>query len=170
MRVTILYSPCGSGHRTAARAVADALQQHQDVRVDVIDVLRFAPKAFRYDLVWQQIQQRGGWMWDRLFDLSDRPHPTWRAVRERINVHLFAPLARELERLQPDRVVCTHFLPAVALAYLRRTRRISARTATIVTDYLAHEAWLCPGIDRYYGPTPATPRASSCSATLGVGT
>lgn len=155
MRISILYSPTGNGHRAAARALEQALAcAAPDVQVDVLDVLRFAPASFRYDRLWELIQQHGGRVYDSLFDLSDGPHPLWCAARERLNLKLLAPLVDELVRLQPDRIVCTHYLPAIAVAHLRRTRRISSRVSTVITDYLAHEAWLSPGMDRYYVATP----------------
>jgi processive 1,2-diacylglycerol beta-glucosyltransferase len=167
VRICILYSPCGNGHRAAARALAGALQR-DGVHVDVLDVLRFAPASFRYDLLWSLIQHHGGRVYDALFDVADKPHPLWRAVRERINVQLLAPLAAELQRLQPDRIVCTHYLPAIAVAYLRRTRRIAGRTSTLITDYVAHEAWLCPGMERYYVATPAVAEQLLARGVAGV--
>jgi processive 1,2-diacylglycerol beta-glucosyltransferase len=156
LRICLLYSPTGNGHRAAAHAIARAIHaEARDVRVDVLDVLRFAPASFRYDRLWSLIQQHGSRVYDVLFDVADRPHPLWRIARERLNVQLLAPLAAELERLQPDWIVCTHYLPAIAVAYLRRTRRLAGCTATVITDYLAHEAWLCPGIDRYFVATAA---------------
>jgi processive 1,2-diacylglycerol beta-glucosyltransferase len=155
VRICILYSPTGNGHRAASRAIEQAIHRDApDVHVDVLDVLRFAPPSFRYDALWDLVQQRGARVYDGLFDLADKPHPFWRVVRERVNLRLLAPLAAELERLQPDRIVCTHFLPAVAVAYLRRTGRISGHVATVITDYIAHQAWLHPGMERYYVATP----------------
>ncbi|HEX4454153.1 MAG TPA: hypothetical protein VH143_24990 [Kofleriaceae bacterium] len=169
MRICLLYSPTGNGHRAAARAVEHALHAAaDDIRVDVLDVLRFAPASFRYDRWWELIQQRGGRLYDRLFDLSDAPHPVWRVAREQLNLRLLAPLAAELERLQPDRIVCTHFLPAIAVAYLRRTRRLAAEVSVVITDYLAHQAWLCPGIDRYYVATPGVAEQLLARGIAGV--
>ncbi len=169
MRICLLYSPTGNGHRAAARALEQAVHREApDVRVDVLDVLRFAPTRFRYDSWWSLIQQHGARGYDKLFDLADRPHPIWRALREQLNVRLLAPLAAELERLQPDRIVCTHFLPAIAVAYLRRTRRLAGRVATVVTDYIAHEAWLCPGMDRYYVATPGVAAQLTTRGISGV--
>jgi processive 1,2-diacylglycerol beta-glucosyltransferase len=169
VRICVLYSPAGNGHRAAARAIAEALHREApDVRVDVLDVLRFAPATFRYDLLWSAIQQHGARFWDVLFELGDRPHPAWKLVRERVNLQLFAPLAAELARVQPDWIVCTHYLPAIAAAYLRRTRRLTGRVATVITDFLAHEAWLCPGTDRYYAASPGVVDALRARGVTGL--
>jgi processive 1,2-diacylglycerol beta-glucosyltransferase len=155
MRVCLLYSPCGNGHRAAARAIAEALAPYPGVRVDVHDVLRFAPRAFRYDRLWSAVQAYGGAIYDRVFELTDAPHPTWRALRERANLALFAPLVEELLRQQPDRIVCTHYLPAIAAASLRHAGLLRGQVATVITDYIAHQAWFAPGMDRYYVASPS---------------
>lgn len=70
--VAILYSPAGGGHLSAARNVAAAIREASPaVDVEVLDVLRFAPRAFRYDLAWRLIQRHGGALWDWLFDATD---------------------------------------------------------------------------------------------------
>jgi len=169
MRICILYSPTGNGHRSAARAIERALAtEAPDAQVDVLDVLRFAPSSFRYDRLWDVIQQHGGRFYDRLFDASDRPNPLLRRVREAANLRLLAPLAEELERVQPDHIICTHYLPAVAVAHLRRTRRLAGRTSVMITDYLAHEAWLFDGIDRYYVASPRVAEQLLARGTAGV--
>jgi processive 1,2-diacylglycerol beta-glucosyltransferase len=153
-RVLLLYSPAGCGHRSAAGAIAEALgRARPDARVEVCDVLRFAPDAFRYDRWWQLIQRHGASGWDRLFDWTDRPHPRLAWARERLNLALLGALEREVDRLAPDRIVCTHFLPAVGLALLARRGRLRATLSTVVTDYLAHRAWVAPGVARYYAAT-----------------
>jgi processive 1,2-diacylglycerol beta-glucosyltransferase len=159
MRTLILYSPAGNGHRAAATAVADAIaRERPDMAIDVVDVLRFAPPAFRYDLVWKWIQQHGGAAYDGLFDLSNGPHPMWRVARERLNLTLLAPLVAEIERLQPERIVCTHFLPAIAVAGMARRGRLRGALSTVITDFASHEAWVLPGVARYFVATPQVTR------------
>jgi processive 1,2-diacylglycerol beta-glucosyltransferase len=159
--VTIIYSPAGRGHLSAARSIAAAIEEAAPaVDVEVIDVLRFAPRAFRYDVAWRLIQRHGAGFWDWLFDVTDRPAPALvRSLREWINARLLRRLADELQRRQPDHVVCTHFLPAVAVARLARAERLQGRASVVVTDYLSHEAWLYPGIARYYVATDTVRRA-----------
>ena len=158
--VTIVYSPVGRGHLSAARSIAAAIAQADpEVEVEVLDVLRFAPRGFRYDLAWRFIQRHGGRFWDWLFDFTDRPAPgPVRSLREGLNARLLRPLADELLRRQPDHVVCTHFLPAVAVARLACADRLRGRASVVVTDHLPHQAWLYPGIARYYVATDAVAR------------
>jgi hypothetical protein len=99
-RLLLLYSPAGHGHRSAARAIAEAVgRASPEARVEVCDVLRFAPDAFRYDRWWQLIQRHAGGGWDRLFDWTDRPRPWFAGARERLNLRLLAALEREVEAI-----------------------------------------------------------------------
>ena len=154
MKIQLLHSPVGLGHRSAAYGVAEALTAtapHASIAVD--DVLAFAPRSFRYDRAWSLLQQHLGAPYDRFFAWADRPHPVFNGAREVVNLVLFAPLVAHLEATQPDWIVCTHYLPAIASSVLARAGRLRGRVAVVVTDYVAHRWWVMPGIDRYYVAT-----------------
>lgn len=155
-RITFIYSPVGNGHRSAAKNIAAALESTRpDADIEVLNVLDFAPRSFRYDTAWRLIQRYGGRFWDWFFDVTNRALPdALMRCREAVNLCLLEPLAEHLTRRRPDRIVCTHYLPAIAVAHLKRTGRLQGRTSTVITDYLSHEAWICPGVDRYYVATP----------------
>ena len=154
-RLTFIYSPVGNGHRSAAKNIAAALESTRpDADVEVLNVLDFAPRSFHYDTAWRLIQRHGGRFWDWFFDLTNRPMPdALIRCREVVNLRLLEPLAEHLTRRQPDRIVCTHYLPAITVAHLKRAGRLQGRTSTVITDYLSHEAWICPGVGRYYVAT-----------------
>ena len=160
-RITFIYSPVGNGHRSAAKNIAAALERARpDADVEVLNVLDFAPRSFRYDAAWRLIQRYGGRFWDWFFDVTNRPLPdTFMQCREALNLHLLRPLAEHLTRRQPDRIVCTHYLPAIAVAHLKKRGRLQGRTSTVITDYLSHEAWICPGVERYYVATKEVARS-----------
>jgi processive 1,2-diacylglycerol beta-glucosyltransferase len=160
-RITFIYSPVGNGHRSAAKNIAAALERARpDADVEVLNVLDFAPRSFRYDTAWRLIQRYGGRFWDWFFDVTNRPLPdTFMQCREALNLHLLRPLAEHLTRRQPDRIVCTHYLPAIAVAHLKKRGRLQGRTSTVITDYLSHEAWICPGVERYYVATKQVARS-----------
>jgi processive 1,2-diacylglycerol beta-glucosyltransferase len=154
-RITLVYSPVGNGHRSAAKNIAAGLARARpEADVEVLNVLDFAPRSFRYDAAWRLIQRHGGRFWDWFFDVTNRPMPdVIMRCREAINLRLLKPLEEHLTRRQPDRIVCTHYLPAIAVAQLKRTGRLQGRTSTVITDYLSHEAWICSGVERYYVAT-----------------
>ena len=59
---------------------------------------------------------------------------------------------RDRERLAPDAILCTHFLPAELLSRQKAAReggRSSRRCGSQVTDFDVHALWVHPHVDRY---------------------
>lgn len=160
-KIVILYSPAGGGHRSVANAIAGAIKAERgDAQVEVLDVQTFAPKWFRYDLAWSALQLHGGNFWDWVFRKTDRGLPSATdKLRHRVNRVLLRSLERYLLEHQPDRVVCTHYLPAVAISQLVRDKKLRAPLSIVVTDYVAHEAWIYDGVADYFVPSRETARA-----------
>jgi processive 1,2-diacylglycerol beta-glucosyltransferase len=157
IRALLLYTPAGGGHRAAANALAAELRSIPGAHVDVRDVLDFAPRWFAYGAAWSLIQRRGTHAWDWLFDVTDRGGLEVDPIRLPLNEALFARLDRFLLETRPTHVVCTHYLPALAVA--RVAPRLGARTMITVTDHLSHRAWIVPGIDAYCVADRAVARA-----------
>jgi len=145
-RIAILYTPAGGGHRAAAQAIAAELGRMPGTHVDVRNVLDFAPRWFAYDHAWRFVQRHGAHAWDWLFDASQR---AWNLDAVRLPLHgaLFAGLDRYLIDFAPTHVVCTHYLPAIAVSRVRD--KLAARVIMTITDHQAHRAWIVPGVDAY---------------------
>jgi processive 1,2-diacylglycerol beta-glucosyltransferase len=160
-KIVVLYSPAGGGHRSVANAVANALlTERGDASVEVLDVTTFAPSWFRYDLAWKALQLHGGHAWDWVFRKTDRGLPTQPdRLRKQVNRILLHGLTKYIKEHQPDRVVCTHYLPAIAVSRLVEEKKIRANLSIVVTDYVAHEAWIYPGVNDYFVPSPAVARS-----------
>src|SRR5262245_27436068 len=155
-RIAVLYTPAGAGHRVAARAIAEELANRRGTLVEVRDVLEFAPRWFAYDRAWELIQHRGGHAWDWFFDATQASLDLdW--ARLPLHRALFAELDRYLLAFAPTHVVCTHYLPALAVARVRD--RLDARVVVTITDHLAHRAWIVPGVDAYCVADAAVARA-----------
>jgi processive 1,2-diacylglycerol beta-glucosyltransferase len=145
------------------RAFAD-LGAACDVRH--IDALDFTNKVFRniyaksyFDLI-SATPDLIAWLYDRL----DTP---WRNERLRLALSKLntGPLVRLLEQYHPDVLVCTHFLPAEIISWLKASERISCRQAIVVTDFDAHAMWLCRHYEHYF---VALDETRAYLASLGV--
>lgn len=55
-----------------------------------------------------------------------------------------------LQEYQPDVAVCTHFLPAEIISWLKAKRRLSTPQAIVVTDFDVHAMWLCHHYEHYF--------------------
>src|SRR5207244_4059676 len=78
-----------------------------------------------------------GWLYDRL----DTP---WEKERRRLAWDKLntRPFVRMLERQRPDLVLCTHFLPAEIISWLKAKARLACPQAIVVTDFDVHAMWL----------------------------
>lgn len=151
-KVLVLSVSAGSGHTRAAQAIEQALNQEQaacDVRH--IDALKYTNKVFHnlYSEAYIEMVNKApdvlGWLYDRL----DRP---WRSQRLRLAFDKLntRPFVKMLEEYDPDIAICTHFLPAEIISWLKAKRRLSCAQAIVVTDLDVHAMWLCRHYEQYF--------------------
>jgi processive 1,2-diacylglycerol beta-glucosyltransferase len=151
-RVLLLSASAGAGHVRAAEAVEKAFNESSDViEVRHLDVLAYTNKVFRHlyskayiDLV-NKMPEVPGWIYDKL----DKP---WKNERRRLALDKLntRPFVKLLREYQPDLIVCTHFLPAEIVSWLKAKERIASRQAIVVTDFDVHAMWLCHHYEQYF--------------------
>src|SRR5882724_10055420 len=150
-RVLLLSASSGAGHVRAAQALEKAFDARGDCVVEQIDAMEYASKLFQriYDKTYISIVRRAPNLMGVLYDRTDQPWQRMkrRLVFDRLNT---APMVRLLKRVQPDLCVSTHFLPAEIIAWLIAKKKLSAKSAIVVTDYDVHAIWLCKTVHRYY--------------------
>jgi len=151
-KVLILSASAGAGHMRAADAVERAFRL-MNAAADVrhIDTLQYTNKLFRHlysrayiDLV-NKSPELLGWFYDHL----DKP---WQNERRRLALDKLntRPFVKMLEAYQPDITVCTHFLPAEIISWLKAKGRVGFRQAIVVTDFDVHAMWLCHHYEQYF--------------------
>ena len=114
-------------------------------------MLNYTNKVFRHlysnayiDMV-NMMPEVMGWLYDHL----DKP---WKNERRRLALDRLntRPLIKLLEEYNPDIAVCTHFLPAEILSWLKANKRITCKQAIVVTDMDVHAMWLCRHYEQYF--------------------
>lgn len=153
-KVLLLSASAGAGHVRAAEAIEKAFNQSKDSdsrEVRHIDVLNYTNKLFRHlyskayiDLV-NKMPEVPGWFYDKL----DKP---WKNERRRLALDKLntRPFVKLLREYQPDLIVCTHFLPAEIVSWLKAKERLASRQVIIVTDFDVHAMWLVHHYERYF--------------------
>ena len=151
-KVLILSAAVGAGHLRAAEAIEKEFKrQNPAAEVKNIDVLNYTNLLFRrlygkayLDMV-NKMPEVLGWMYDSL----DKPwqNERRRLALDRLNTRL---LVKFLKQYQPDIAVCTHFLPAEIISWLKAKGKISFPQAIVVTDFDVHAMWLCHHFERYF--------------------
>jgi processive 1,2-diacylglycerol beta-glucosyltransferase len=151
-KILLLSASAGAGHVRAAEAIEQAFKQRREsFEVHNFDVLNYTNKLFRHlyskayiDLV-NKMPEVPGWVYDKL----DKP---WKNERRRLALDKLntRPFVKLLREYQPDLIVCTHFLPAEIVSWLKAKERIASRQVIIVTDFDVHAMWLVHHYERYF--------------------
>jgi processive 1,2-diacylglycerol beta-glucosyltransferase len=151
-RILVLSVSAGAGHVRAAEALVLAAQA-RGVVAEQLDVLDLVPDAFRklYSDTYLKLVERHPRLWAWLYEATDTTPPdAWfarmRRGVERLNT---LRLRAAIDAFAPDRILCTHFLPAELLA--RRIAR-GDRLPPVwvqVTDFDLHRLWVHPGLAGY---------------------
>jgi processive 1,2-diacylglycerol beta-glucosyltransferase len=153
-KVLLLSASAGAGHVRAAEAIEKAFNQAKDAakrEVLHVDVLNYTNKLFRHlyskayiDLV-NKLPEVPGWFYDKL----DKP---WKNERRRLALDKLntRPFVKLLREYHPDLIVCTHFLPAEIVSWLKAKERLASRQVIIVTDFDVHAMWLVHHYEHYF--------------------
>ena len=153
-KVLLLSASAGAGHVRAAEAVEKAFKQAKGAanrEVLHVDVLNYTNKLFRHlyskayiDLV-NKMPEVPGWFYDKL----DKP---WKNERRRLALDKLntRPFVKLLREYHPDLIVCTHFLPAEIVSWLKAKERLASRQVIIVTDFDVHAMWLVHHYEHYF--------------------
>lgn len=166
-RLLLIFSDTGGGHRSAAYAVAEALQNlyGEKAQAELVDALAdYVPRPLnRLRSAYPYMVRLRGWPWAVGWHLSDGPRRVvlfttgwWLLVR--------ASLPRLLRNHPADAIVCCH--PIFNDPLLRTLTKIEVETplVTLVIDLIAaHAFWFVPRVTRCLVPTEeARRRALVC--------
>jgi len=151
-RVLIISVSAGAGHLRAAQAVEKAfllLDAAKEVRN--VDALQYTNKLFHelYSKAYIDVVDKTPEIWGWLYDHFDKP---WHNERRRLAFDKLntRPFVKMLEEYQPDMTVCTHFLPAEIISWLKEKHRLHTRQVITVTDFDIHAMWLCRHYEHYF--------------------
>src|SRR6267142_2731604 len=155
-KVLLLSASAGAGHVRAAEAIEKALKEKSEeaglsCEIRHVDTLKFTNRVFRhlyskaYIVVVNKLPDLSGWVYDKL----DKP---WKNERRRLALDKLntRPFVKLLREYQPDMIVCTHFLPAEIVSWLKAKERLASRQVIIVTDFDVHAMWLCHHYEQYF--------------------
>ncbi len=151
-KVLILSASVGAGHLSAANALEKEFKlQNAAEEIKNIDVLDYTNPLFRrlygkayLDMV-NTMPEVLGWMYDSM----DKP---WQNEKRRLALSKLntQPFIKLLKNEKPDIAVCTHFLPAEIISWLKAKEKISCPQAIVVTDFDAHALWLVHHYEQYF--------------------
>jgi len=159
-RVLVLSASAGAGHIRAAQAIEKAfLQLNAAGDLRNIDTLDYTNKLFQnlYSRAYIELVDKAPDVLGWLYDHFDKPwhYQRRRLAFDKLNARPFIKLLREY---QPDLAVCTHFLPAEIISWLKQKHHLDTRQAIVVTDFDLHALWLCRHYEHYFVALEETKR------------
>ena len=158
VNILVLTADAGFGHRSAANAVAAAVQERYTgrVRVDVanpLDQPGVPPSLQRAQKDYDKIVTQWPEFWRLNYQLSDRQAPA-AVLDQALTVMLFRFVRSVIKQYQPQVIVSTYpFFMAPLNAYLT-LRKLDIPYLTVVTDLTnTHRMWFNPGANLVLMPT-----------------
>lgn len=147
--VLLLSAPIGSGHKLAAEALEQALEEYSNVRVIHGNIFDFFPHflgtAFLSTYLW--ILKCCPWLYKLAYSWGNKQGGSlW--LRSLLNRLLAALGNNYISSVNPDAVVATHATPAGIIGYYKQKKPLWL--GAVVTDFTIHRWWVCDGVDTYF--------------------
>lgn len=151
-KMLILSASAGAGHIRAAQALEKAAIELKAAKeVTHIDTLEYTNKVFRnlyskaYIEMVNSTPELLGWLYDHL----DTP---WQKERRRLAIDKLntRPFVKFVKKYEPDVIICTHFLPAEIVSWMKAKEKLECPQGIVVTDFDAHALWLCHHYEQYF--------------------
>src|SRR5215212_6541960 len=100
-RFLLLHATVGSGHRSAANALADAFERLPDSEVRVEDALDYASPIFSaaYARSYLELSQRAPIVWQMFYESTDNSDTEWLPLRDQLRGRAAELVAAKLKDL-----------------------------------------------------------------------
>ncbi|MBN1249147.1 MAG: hypothetical protein JXC32_15920 [Anaerolineae bacterium] len=158
-RIVILTADAGFGHRSAANAVAAALEERYGDACEVLienplDDKRVPALLRESQSDYDKLVKTAPKLYNLGYELSDAPVPAV-VIDSALTVMLFEALRAVVKRTEPDAIVTTYPLYQAPLGTVSQLRRTHVPLIAAVTDLASvHSIWFHPAADRCLVPTP----------------
>lgn len=148
----ILSAGVGSGHNMAGSEIRKFLRAMPEIgNAEILDVLELSNDAYQYlyGKTYFKLVDAVPWLVGWGYDSADPPFKLKKPVEmfDRLNT---MKTVRRIKEINPDVVVCTHFLPARLAALLQARDVIDAPIFVATTDYDFQGLWLNPPFSRIF--------------------
>ena len=143
MKILIFYASYGGGHLNAAKSINDYIvSNYPNYDVELIDCMKYVNKTIEKltTAAYREMAKKAPWAWGKIY--SDSQKGPLAHLSSRSNKIMAIKLLRLLREKQPDVIISTHPFGSQMCSYLKRKNKITAKIATIMTDFSPHDQWL----------------------------
>ena len=143
MKILIFYASYGGGHLNAAKSINDyIINNYPNNDVELIDCMKYVNKTIEKltTAAYREMAKKAPWAWGKIY--SDSQKGPLAHLSSRSNKIMAIKLLRLLREKQPEIKISTHPFGSQMCSYLKRKNKITAKIATIMTDFSPHDQWL----------------------------
>ncbi|MDD5729006.1 MAG: hypothetical protein PHV59_10620, partial [Victivallales bacterium] len=151
----ILSGPMGNGHIRAAGALeACARERYPGMKVTNINVRDYMPFIYKrifHDL-YLYFANNCPFAWSFIYYETDAPYSKTRLGRilRWLRGLISKKMMREILHLNPDCIICSHFIPAELLDAYKAKRDFKIPVSVIVTDFSLHWVYVNKRLENYF--------------------
>lgn len=142
-KVLIFYASYGGGHLSAAKSIRDCItNSYPTIEVDLVDCMKYINKGIEKitTTAYKEMAKKAPWAWEKVYYHSQKGPLAH--VSSSSNKLMALKLKTLIEDYSPDLIISTHPFANQMCSYLKRKCKISAKIASILTDYAPHDQWL----------------------------
>ena len=143
MKVLIFYASYGGGHLNAAKSIEYCLKKNYlSLDIELIDCMKYVNKTVEKltTSAYREKKKKIPWAWGKIYANSQKGPLAH--ISSRSNKIMAIKLLKLLREKNPDLIISTHPFGSQMCSYLKRKGKISAKIATIMTDFAPHDQWL----------------------------
>ena len=142
-KVLIFYASYGGGHLNAAKSIKEYIDNnYNEYETEMIDCMKYVSKPIEKitTSAYKEMAKKFPWVWGKMYNDSQKGPIAHIATRS--NTIFAIKLLKLLRKKKPDIIISTHPFGSQMCSYLKRKGKITAKLATIMTDFSPHDQWL----------------------------
>ena len=142
-KILIFYASYGGGHLNAAKSINEyIINNYKNMNVELIDCMKYVNKTIEKvtTTAYREAAKKMPWVWGKIYDDSQKGPLAH--LSSRSNKIMAIKLLKLLREKNPDLIISTHPFSSQMCSYLKRKQKITAKIATIMTDFAPHDQWL----------------------------
>lgn len=142
-KIMIFYAAFGGGHLSAARSIKEYIEaNYTDIEVKLVDCMEYTNKVFNKvtTTAYSEMAKKAPRTWGKVYWKSQKGPLAH--ISTASNKALSIKLNKLLKDFQPSLIISTHPFATQMCAYLKKSGKLNAKIATVMTDYAPHDQWL----------------------------
>ena len=157
-KVWLVHSSHTGGHRAAAKALAKALNEKDNVQAEVINTMDYLPKSLKWlqKTAFALLTKTMPDVKKKAFESSIEGKETAKKQAIRwlgVKAWFSRKFLKKIQQEKPDIIVSTHSQTNVMIGIWKKHGKVKVPLHCIVTDYNTHTMWAIPWVDKYYVAT-----------------